>query len=317
MGTARRPDASRDGFVARLVSSGLLVLAGNAGCGLTTSDAPTTTAAGGASSSALAGGAGGATSAGGSGGSSSLGGHGAPDCSDFVPLASPAELATSPREDADAEWLAGEAGDTLVASVPIYDRAHRDLAAIRAQHKRLAEVHPRTPGESVLGLKLDAPSLALAAQGRFGGWTCANLAYGATDVGPLDSSYVFLGFPERRLRYDLLAAQYATIAGIETAWASEGSGDGPDLCLSITGETFSYVFLEAWGSATGDCDAICSSHRFSGFTTDAAGAVTALGELELGKYSGSPEPPGWLAALSACTKWLHTCNYVSYCGPPK
>jgi hypothetical protein len=189
-----------------LMASALLAaIAGHSACGSVDVVAASTPTGGSAGRTTSSGGAGGASSADGAGGASSLGGHGAPDCSGFTPLATHAELATSPREDEDAEWLAAEAGDTLVASPAVCDRAHRDLAAIRVEHAPLADVRPR-PRRGLM-VKLDAPSLALAKQGHFDGWTCANLAYDVTLGGVPDSGWVSFGLPERRLHYDLLAAQ--------------------------------------------------------------------------------------------------------------
>jgi hypothetical protein len=101
------------------------------------------------------------------------------------------------------------------------------------------------------------------------------------------------------------------------ASASEGGRDSSDACLSVAGDTYSYVFVEAKALSATDCDGICGYHRISGFTTDPAGTVTELGVYEVGTDAGAPDPPEWLVALEACRKRLYSCEYSNICGPTK
>ncbi|MCL5994871.1 MAG: hypothetical protein M1546_02305 [Chloroflexi bacterium] len=74
-------------------------------------------------------------------------------------------------------------------------------------------------------------------------------------------------------------------------------GNGSDVCLSITGETYFYVF----DAASGACPEGCTEHAYWGFSTNAQGRITLLGNWE--QESGISEP-AWLKDLAECRKWL-------------
>lgn len=269
-------------------------------------------AEGGPASSTAAAGAG--ASGGAHGGSGGAGGA-APSCDGVVPLATPAELASTPRADQDAEILALEAGTTLVASPAIYERVTRDLAALRAAYPDLASEPPCPTWQdrAVLHVHFDAEGYALMKAGSYDAWSCLNAIYGGDPGGPqwIDQS-AFVALPDRRLRYDLLAAEYETLPHVTDVLTDSSTGDpGRDACLSIDGTTYSYIFDRGTGP---NCDAVCLHHRYAGFTTAADGTITALGVFEVDPLDDPPPPPAWLAERRACTRWFNACQVAHHCG---
>jgi hypothetical protein len=267
-------------------------------------------------SSATPGEAGGqsASAAGGSGGGGAAGGPSTLDCTGIVPLASAEDLAASPRPDADAEWLAVEAGDSFLADEAIYARAHRDLAALRAAHPAFAETHVYGKADGlgpVIAVELTDAAFTLAMSGEWHGWDCLNSTYGAAAPTPWGNGHppIFsVSLPDRPARHDLLAAQYAELPDVTASFPWSSAGDFPDVCLSIEGDAYAYVFVEPTG--LDHCETVCPHHRFTGFRVDAAGAVQELGVHEVDeKTKPRPSAPAWLSGLGACTRWLPACHW--------
>jgi hypothetical protein len=288
----------------RLLASATLVLAVACGHSAESGSSATPGGAGGQSASAAGGSGGGAA-----GGSSTL------DCTGIVPLASAEELAAPPRPDADAEWLAVEAGDSFLADEAIYARAHRDLAALRSAHPAFAGSHVYGEADGlghVIAVELTDAAFALAMAGEWHGWDCLNAAYGAEAPAPWSKHghppIFSVPLPDRRARHDLLAAQYAELPDVTASFPWGTAGDFPDVCLSIEGDAYAYVFVEP--SGLDHCDAVCPHHRFTGFRVDAAGAVEELGVYEVDSATKPrPSAPAWLSGLGACTRWLPACHW--------
>jgi hypothetical protein len=307
---------ARFGFA--LMASGAVAACGGAAADGQASSSATATAAGGAGAGGAHGGAGaggGAQGGGAGGGAHGGAGGGALQCDGVVPLATAAELASTPRADPDAEILALEAGTTLVASPVIYERVIRDLAALRAAYPELASEAPCPTWQdrAVLHVYFDAEGYALLKAGSYDAWSCLNAIYGGDPGGPhwIDQS-AFVALPDRRLRYDLLAAEYETLPHVTDVLTDSSTGDpGRDACLSIDGTTYSYIFDRGTGP---NCLAVCLHHRYAGFTTAADGTITALGVFEVDPLDDPPPPPAWLAERTACTRWFNACQVAHHCG---
>jgi len=194
-------------------------------------------------------------------------------CEDYEGLATPEEVAATPRADAEVEVLALRAGDVLLASDDVYARVARDLAAIRADYTDVASITARMRANpsSVLVLFDDATIDDVEA-GTYTAWDCPNALYGATDIGDPVFNGVTIRF-EGRFEPEILGTEYATLPGVTSAGASVGIGDGDDISIDVEGDTYSWIFSQG----SGDCQAGCINHDYWGFTTNADGDITYEG----------------------------------------
>jgi hypothetical protein len=218
-------------------------------------------------------------------------------------LASASELAATPRADVNLELLALKVSPgRVVAEEATYQRVVRDVAAIRAKEPEIAKI-------GFFGLRDGrsfsfSVSLETAAQmkgGTYHAWDCLNATYGAVlpfefiRIGNADHEFVFAKL-EGIYGMDVLALEYGRLPGLLNVESTAFGGDGPTICLTGGPSTWHYV-LDA---ASGDCPAGCIDHVFRHFTTEAAGAVTALETW--GTKDGTPRP-AWVtqyASPAAC-----------------
>jgi hypothetical protein len=90
-----------------------------------------------------------------------------------------------------------------------------------------------------------------------------------------------------RFNTPLLATEYAKLPGVQSSWPLGGSTDVPDVCVSIEGEIFYYIFDEA----SGDCPAGCINYIYHDYSTDSTGIIT-------------PSSAVSSQQRAACGKWL-------------
>ncbi|MDB4933347.1 MAG: hypothetical protein JWP87_319, partial [Labilithrix sp.] len=211
------------------------------------------------------------------------------------------ELKTPPRKNAEAEQLGFEAAGTLTAPADVYARIDDDLTRIRALRPTLANIHARPTWPSTrLELHFDKVGIAAIDDGTYAAWDCLNTRYGLSDRR-VESSYgvdlVILQFGARSLNMSIVENAYASLPNQNGKPHGDGLiGDDSDVCASIAGQTYSYVFKKG----EGDCPAGCTEITYSGFTTEPDGTVAVLGTHG---PAGGPLP-AWLANLSACRKWF-------------
>ena len=221
-------------------------------------------------------------------------------CGNYQGLATPAEIAQTPKENAEAEQMTLEATDAFIAPQDIYERVVGELAAIRTNYPAVANIEARPNwADSTLIIGFDDEGKAAVRSGTYTDWNCANTFYGMNQIddGLLDSlGAVILNFAGR-FNIPLLAAGYGNLRDVRYVQPNDIIGDGDDVCLSIDGESHFYVF----DTASGDCPAGCISHTYRGFSVDAAGHITELGTWEKNFQDYTPM---WLQNLSACTRWL-------------
>lgn len=153
-----------------------------------------------------------------------------------------AEIAATPRADEEAERLALFLGGELTAPQPLYERVRDDLAALRGAHPSLAGV-PFVPRHDTRTLILTVPPAvhdAIAA-GTYDEWSCLNDWYGAVEARTLTLRVALVRFAGR-LDTERIAAEYAQLAGIETASpdALVLAHPRPLLCAIGHGETIHY-----------------------------------------------------------------------------
>jgi len=253
---------------------------GGAGAGGSSGQAAGTGGAGGAGASSGAGSGGAATGGAGAGGVStggSAGDAGAPaggaGCDDYEGLATPEEVATTPRADAEVEILALRAGDVLLAPDDVVARIGRDLAAIRADYTDVATITPRLRASpsSVLVL-FDDDTVDDVEADSYTAWDCPNALYRATDISEPRFGGVTITF-EGRFEPEILGTEYAKLPGVTNAGASPSIGGGNDISIDVVGESYHWVFIQG----SGDCQAGCINHDYWGFTTNADGDITDEG----------------------------------------
>ncbi len=202
----------------------------------------------------------------------------------------PEELSATPREDAEAELLALELSDGLVADQAIYDRVLRDLARIRSTHEDVASVtrpgDRRGSGRNLLVSAEERIARRIRA-GRFGSdWRCLNEHYELERSRVMmigDSGFISLTFAGR---YDLgrVAEDYRALPGVESA-GPDMALDGPDICIGEDGDSYQYVFDDA----SGDCMSGCIDHVYTYFRVSPDGSIRRVGSWERGSRRRRPD----------------------------
>lgn len=222
------------------------------------------------------------------------------DCTDYMGTATPEQVAMTPRENAEAELLAIEASEEIVAPTALYERAVSDLELIRADDPELNAVEARARwAVDELLVTLDEDSDAALMKGTYEDWDCVNEYYGVTEVIPQGFLFSHVLEFEGRFNIPLLAPDYEAIETITSTEASLSGGDGSDVCMSVDGDLHTYVF----DGARGDCPAGCTEHVYTGYTVDGRGELQLLG-VWAPDPEARPNPPRWYTAAEACTQWL-------------
>jgi hypothetical protein len=214
-------------------------------------------------------------------------------------LASPSELASTPRADVNLELLALKLSPgKVVAPQATYDRVVRDVGAIRAKAPELAKImfFSFNDGRRI-ELTVPVETGTQMQAGTYHAWDCLNETYGASlpaeiiRIGNADQEYVWLTLKGIYAAH-LLAAEYARLPGVTSTEGRAFGGDGPTICATADGSTWHYVFDDA----SGDCPAGCIDHAYRHFSTDAAGVVT---ELERWSTKDGTPRPAWVTQLAS------------------
>lgn len=149
----------------------------------------------------------------------------APDCAGLQVAGDPADLASTPRPDRDAEVLALSIEPSLaVAPQTHYAIVRADLAAIRAIDPPLADVHVAPVHFDALELWFlggSRPALESVWAGKYRAWDCLNEHYDGSYPQPIDG-FGFL------LRFDGVYGEavrdaYAALPGLEEADVTRSS----------------------------------------------------------------------------------------------
>jgi hypothetical protein len=171
-----------------------------------------------------------------------------------VPLATPSEIAATPREHAEAEFLAIRATRTFVAPQPVYDRIVADLARIRATFPEVVGSHHHPPPPE-LRVQLTEQGCPLFDLPEHPELRCLNEYYGGRRQCDLSPTSAFITI-ELEGAYSLprLADQYGRADGVLSAhsWFVSGQ-DGPKVCVAIDGVAYHYLFHDGWGDCPNGC----------------------------------------------------------------
>jgi hypothetical protein len=208
-----------------------------------------------------------------------------PICDDYVGLATPAEIASTPREDPEAEYLALMLTDGIVAEQAAYDRIRSDIASIRASEPRVALIEPyhMHDGKS-LYVFAEEDVVSRMRRGDFHAWDCMNDLYVLEDSICDDWCVLTLkGY------YDLgqLAEEYHSLPCVANAHGPIIMGDGNRICVSQEGVTYHYVFDEA----SGDCPSGCTIHDYYHFTSEPGSDPVLVDEIHV---DWDEAPPDWV-----------------------
>lgn len=223
-----------------------------------------------------------------------------PGCADYVGRIEAADLAASPRADADAERLALCLDGAAVASEATYVRTVVDLPVITA----LAPVTPtygaRYGDVYEHGLVVctdDTATWAEVDAGTYTGWDCANAWYrGAVEslYGSITCAAVTF---EPRLDPRFLVDEYAALPGMNYAEPGAVAGDGSTWKGVKDGETVHYVYDDR----RGDCPSGCTFGTTYYIRSDGPGAAELVDSWSWGDTGASPEPePAWRQDYDRC-----------------
>ncbi|MEZ4219716.1 MAG: hypothetical protein R3B13_02225 [Polyangiaceae bacterium] len=218
----------------------------------------------------------------------------ADECADYEPQAPREWLAASPREFKEAELLAMEASEYVVADPATYEQIAADLTAIYAKEVAVKgwPVYITHMDVDSVGVHLDATGRQQLNSGTYRAWNCPNAAYGV-EVNADASGSLALHFGPKRLNRAQLVNEYRklphVVGGLDFPFYTF---DGSDICREVVGETRYYVF----DRATGDCTFTCMEHRYIGFALNGT-------TLELHRDTDA-DWHDWFKARSDCASRL-------------
>ena len=211
---------------------------------------------------------------------------------------SAAQIASTPRADADLEMLALMMKPGYVADGSVYDRVVRDVGAIRAENAAVADLHVREPYPQKLRIFADRATALSMQAGAYHAWDCHDAFWRATDQHDYSfatdgsagsTTLAFVGF----YAIDRVARLYKNLPGVFQVQVSSMVGDGPTLFGWIDGDTFHYAFDQAGG----DCPAGCTTHHVWHYTSTPDGSNALVEVIDVGAY-GLPTPPPWFSHRS-------------------
>jgi len=206
-------------------------------------------------------------------------------------LASPAQVAATPRPDELAELLALEAGTGLTAGQNVYERISADLGAILAMDASLPDAYSIGDADPQgLILLVEAETRAAIEAGTYEAWDCLNAYYGMSDFHvSAYTSGVSLRF-EGRYDTGLLVPEYGGLPGVfhveQESYVIGGSGPS-SIRLEIEAGAHHYLFLD-----TRDSFGPGSGLVYSYYLTVRAGEPI-LG----GRWNGVGPEPDWLGTF--------------------
>lgn len=218
-------------------------------------------------------------------------------CGGVQLLATPGELAATPREDYFLELMALDMGGEFTAGPVLYDRLVSDVATIRELYEEVREASywPPFHDGKTLTVTADATTATAIGAGTYHDGDCFNEAYGLEDVVANSGGSFYFTF---KGVYDLeaLGEQYADLPGVLTAEPAGVVipagivGNGPSICALAQDDFFVYLFDAA--------PALGQDHVFYLFTTEPGSAPRFFGRTR----STEPAEAGasWELLRNAC-----------------
>lgn len=225
------------------------------------------------------------------------------DTAAFAALATPEEIAVTPRDDEEAEGLAICLATGLVAFEEVYERLLTDLDAIRGAWPQLEEVEYRaSPDLYDVWLRMELEVAEEVESGTYRDWDCIHSYFDAVRVNPVVplDDYAFVQVElEGRYDTDVLAEIYVGLRGVleaEGARGPAGDSDGSNIGGLIDGGTYHYVF----DYGDGDCPSGCVYHHYTYVVTETPGAPTLIDTWDRGEgATDTGDAPDWLS-MSNC-----------------
>jgi hypothetical protein len=219
------------------------------------------------------------------------------------------QLSQTPRDNAEAEWVALWLSDALVAPESLYVQIRDDLARLRQTYRdsihelRWIEFTPHYYPTAIDLSVTDSVFTAIRA-GHYHQWDSLNQLYGVdsiyTDsIGTL-GYFVHLEF-KKRLNADSLTGYYARLPGVIDSSSLEFGGDWSNIYPWSVGDRRTY--LVRLGSM--DCELGCMQERFWYFRTNDT-TIEFAGTFYRDWIYELPVPPSWWeeAKVSYC-KFRH------------
>lgn len=203
-----------------------------------------------------------------------------------------AEIAATPRPNAEAEALALLLGPGITADPGIYARLDADLAQIRTLWPSLADVGFLLIWDpSGLLVELTPSAYEALQAGQYTEWDCLNTWYHGRFSHVAGPPWVVLQF-EGSFHPYRIGADYAALPGVVRVEANHFGYPGvpiSDLCAAIDGAAYDYFLFDA------------GEDRTWYFRVPQAGATP----VEVGS-AGSAEPrPGWWPRYEQCRASLY------------
>lgn len=229
-------------------------------------------------------------------------------CAIYTLLATPEELAWTPREDGAVERLALEAAGTFVAPETVYQRVKTDVDAIWAAQQSL---YSPAAGWDGIEVRLTEAGTTAVAEGRYDAWDCVHDHYGPVEVvfpndrAPwLEAGWVDLQFSTAGI-YALpeLLPFYLGLPEVIDARARPARGIGMDACAEAAGDTFYYIGLWHHDCEQEGCGVQGAVNE--AFRTDTPGAITFVGRWDPSESEPPAPPPTWWVEREACRSWLN------------
>lgn len=218
-------------------------------------------------------------------------------CARYAGQASRAEIVQTPRQFPDLERLAIKMGGTFTANPAIYARVVTNVTRIRSSYPQLNYPYfGENDGKSIY-LNVDAATFERMKAGGYREWNCLNDLYRLVKADYRDyvaERYVFLEF-KGIYNADLLAQEYSRLPGVKNVGTNRWVGGAPDICGTIDGAEYHYVF----DLASGDCPAGCINHRYFYFVNSPSEAPRFVGEWL--PQTGSP--PDWMRRYGRCYRY--------------
>ncbi|MGS2719258.1 hypothetical protein [Paraglaciecola aestuariivivens] len=207
---------------------------------------------------------------------------------------------TPALENKDAEILAMESANQLVAPIELYNRTEEDLLSIRTLHADKPIVNANaTTGyvltEMLIGLNKEA--MELFDSGNYSPWTELNQKFGVTSIDKLNDNVVIMRF-ERGYNIPAVAQVYMDekMQGMAYAEPNFIIGASQDICLeNFADDSRMYIFKQG----DGDCPAGCIFWHYAGFNVSASGEVS-----ELGQFASGDNEPDWFTKNQECRQFL-------------
>ena len=216
-------------------------------------------------------------------------------CAGYESLATPEQLASTPRADHDLELLVLCMSQQFIAPQEDYDRVVADVTAIRAMDGRVSHITPRlwTDGKTLSIHADDAATFEAMQDGSYEPWQCLHEAYEFQSIEPDYGCCGLLVSLEGIYDTRQLEDEYRAMTGIVSAmrWNTNyfEDTDGPTIRGAIEGDTYHYIFRDAWD----DCPAGCLQGTEYYYRTEEPGEATLVDTFTWSWEYGAPSYPDW------------------------